>query len=106
LNKKILIKIFETDFRLLTGTNPVISGDFYIQSPTNNQVVAGKTGKYKTWQTFSPSCDTLYKTSGKSTIADPVFISYQDYSHGFPTRIILENPFIGMKLSLRVLDRK
>jgi len=106
LNKKALMKIFETDFRLLTGINPVTSMDFYSQSPSNNQVIAGKAGKYKVWQTFSQSGDTLYKTSGKSTIADPVFISYQNYSRGFPTRIIMENPFIGMKLSLRLLDRK
>jgi len=106
LNKKALMKIFETDFRLLTGANPVTSMDFYIQSPSNNRVVAGKAGKFKTWQTYSPSGDTLFKISGKSTIADPVFISYQGYRHGFPTRIILENPFIGMKLSLRLLDRK
>ncbi len=106
LNKRALMKIFETDFRLLTGTDTLKSTKYYKQTGTGNLVIEGNSGKYKTWQTFSPSGDTLYKYSGKSTIADPVIISYLKYSEGFPTKITLENPFIGMTLSLRLLDQK
>ena len=105
LNKKALIKILETDFRLLTGINPVQHEKFYRQTATNNQVFYAKTGRYKIWETFSPSGDTLYTTTGKSTIADPVIISYQNYQAGFPSRISLENPVIGLKMSLRLLKR-
>jgi hypothetical protein len=106
LDKKALMKIFETDFRLLTGMDPERNERFYRQSGTNNLVISARAGKYKTWQTFSPSGDTLYKTAGKSTFADPVFISYLKYRDGFPVKITVENPFIGMKWSLRLLDRK
>jgi hypothetical protein len=106
LNKKALMKIFRTDFLLLTGMDTMTEKRFYTQSPTNNLVVFGKAGKLKSWQTFSPSGDTLIKTSGKSTIADPVIISYLKYEKGFPTRITVENPFISMKLTMRLLNRK
>jgi hypothetical protein len=106
LNRKALMKIFRTDFLLLTGMDTMTEKRFYTQSLTNNLVVYGNAGKVKCWQTFSPSGDTLIKTSGKSTMADPVIISYLKYEKGFPTRITLENPFISMKLTLRLLDRK
>ena len=106
LNKKALMKIFETDFRLLTDTDTLNSKKYYKQTGTGNVVIEGNSGRYKTWQTFSPSGDTLYTKSGKSTLADPVIISYLKYSEGFPVKITIENPFIGMKLTLRLLDRK
>ena len=105
LNKKALIKILETDFRLLTGIYPVQYEKVYRQTATNNQVFYAKTGRYKIWETFSPSGDTLYTTAGKSTIADPVIISFLNYEAGFPSRISLENPVIGLKMSLRLLKR-
>jgi hypothetical protein len=105
LNKKALIKIFETDFRMLTGMDSLKIKSQYTQTGTQNLVLSGKAGKYKTWQTYSPTGDTLYATAGKSTIADPVIISYQKYEGGIPAKIVVENPFIGMKLSLRLLNR-
>jgi hypothetical protein len=106
LNKKVLLKIFETDFRLLTGMDPVKPERSYIQTETNNRVISGNAGKYKIWQTYSPSGDTLYRTAVKSTIADPAIISCLKYADGIPTKITIENPFIGMKFSLRLLDWK
>ena len=106
LNKKALMKILETDFRLYTGLDPVKKESFYRQSGTNKLVISARAGKYKIWQIYSPSGDTLHQTSAKSTIADPVNISYLKYGDGFPVKITIENPFIGMKWTLRLLDRK
>ena len=103
LNKKSLIKILETDFRMLTWPGSFISGKGYRQKKNNNLVVSATTMKYKTWQTYSPSADTLYSTSAKSTLFDPVIISFDRYTNGFPDRIVIKNPFIGMKLSLKKL---
>jgi len=105
LNKKALMKIIETDIRMLTWDGSLKNEKLYRQDVTNNKVVSGKAGKYKTWQTLSPSGDTLWATAAKSTIADPVIISYDKYKDGFPLKITIENPFIGMKLSLRKLTQ-
>ena len=105
LNKKALMKILETDFRMLTWTGSPESTRIYRQEKSNNIIVSGNAGKYKTWRTYSPPGDTLYSISAKSTIADPVIISFSKYTKGFPGNIIIENPFIGMKLSLRKLTR-
>ncbi|MCX6266717.1 MAG: hypothetical protein NTW16_05080 [Bacteroidetes bacterium] len=103
LNKSALMKILETNFRMLTWSGPLKNETPYIQDGTKNIVRSGMAGKYKTWQTFSPSGDTLYTTSSKSNIFDPAIISFAKYSEGFPVKIILENPFIGMKMTLRKL---
>ena len=106
LNKKALMKIFETDFRLLTGMYKSETEASYIQSGTGNRVVSTKAGKYSIWQTYAPAGDTLYATNGKSNMADPAIITYSKYADGFPVQIQIENPFIGMTLLIRLLDRK
>jgi hypothetical protein len=105
MNKKALINILETDFRMLIGSGPLQSGKIYRQSGTNNMVEAGHSGKYKTWQTYSPAGDTLFSTAAKSNIADPVFICFDQFRDGFPGKITFQNPVIGMKLSLRKLAK-
>ncbi|MDP1620762.1 MAG: hypothetical protein Q8M08_00340 [Bacteroidales bacterium] len=103
LNKQALVKILETDFRMLVGMDSLNTGKVFRQKGTNRMVVSGTAGKYKIWQTFSSSGDTLYTTAAKSTIADPVIIDYNNYAKGVPLKITISNPFIGMKLSLRKL---
>ena len=104
LNKTALLKILETDFRMMTRNDPLRNEQIYQQSETNHFVVSGVAGKrYKIWQTYSPFGDTLYATSAKSTISDPVIITYKEYLNGFPVKITIENPFIGLKMSLRKL---
>ena len=103
LNKPALMKIFETDFRMLITEDSLTNKKAYRQEGSGNVVVSGKTGKFKTWQTYSPAGDTLYTTAAKSTIADPVIIHFDKYKDGSPLKILIENPFIGMKLALRKL---
>ncbi len=105
LNKKTLMKILETNFRLLLWNGPMRNEKIYRQGETNNLVVSGNAGKYSTWQTYSPAGDTLFKTSGKSTIADPAIITFDKYANGTPLKIAIENPFIGIKLALRKLTK-
>ncbi|MEI7727200.1 MAG: hypothetical protein WCK09_18970 [Bacteroidota bacterium] len=103
LNKKALMNIFKTDFTILNWSCAVENKREYRQAETNRLVVKGDAGKYKTWQTYSPSGDTLYATTAKSNLADPVIITFAQYKDGFPVKITIENPFIGMKLVMRKL---
>jgi hypothetical protein len=103
LNRKALINILETDFRILTMNDPMQDQKHYRKDGTNQCVVTGKTGRYKVWQTWSPGNDTLMYVGAKSTIADPVRILFDNYKDGTPGKITIENPFIGLKWSLRRL---
>ncbi len=103
LNKKALMHIFETDFRILLWSGALKNENFYRQATTNNLVVLGKAGKYHAWQTYSAAGDTLYRIAARSNIADPAIITFDKYKDGFPLKIIIENPVIGMKLSFRKL---
>ena len=105
MNKKVLLKVLETDFRILTFPGRVTFREEFRQNGTNNRVISEKAGRYHTWQTFSASGDTLYSTGGRSKMFDLANISYLDYHDGFPSKINLENPVIGMRISLKLLKR-
>ncbi len=103
-SKKALLKILETDFRILTMTRQLRHKEYYLQKKSERLIVYGGSGKnYKVWQTYTPAGDTLLAATAKSTLADPVFISFDQYKNGFPLKITMRNPFIGLKLSLRKL---
>ncbi|MEI6434651.1 MAG: hypothetical protein WCP32_07390 [Bacteroidota bacterium] len=104
-NKKAFIKILKTDFQVLTNNFQFESQRTYRQDSTRNLIIYGIAGSMKIWQVYSPTADTLFKVAGKSTIADPVFISFTNYSNNRPAKITVENPVIGMKLSLRLLSK-
>ncbi|MCX6306962.1 MAG: hypothetical protein NT040_18505 [Bacteroidetes bacterium] len=103
MHKKVLMDIFETDFRMLLGSGAIEPGKTYRQESTGQLVVSGSTGRYETWQTYSQTGDTLLITAAKSTIADPVIIAYGNYANGIPLKITITSPFIGMKIALRKL---
>jgi hypothetical protein len=103
LNRKALMNILETDFRILTLNKPLDDQKHYRKDGTKQWVVSGKTGRYRVWQTWSPGGDTLVYTGAKSTVADPVRMVFDKYKDGMPGKITVENPFIGLKLSLRRL---
>jgi hypothetical protein len=105
LNKKALLKIFETDFRMLLDQQTAENDGFYRQEETNMLVLKSRAGKYQTWKIYAPAGDTLLKTSAKSTIADPVFIYYPQYSGGLPSKISIENPVIGMKFFMKIMSQ-
>ena len=97
------MKILETDFQILANIFDFTPKKYFRQDSTNNLVMYGNAGHMKIWQVYTPAADTLLKTAGKSTPANPVFISYSHYLTNLPTKITLENPVIGMKISLRRL---
>ena len=99
------MNILKTDFRMLIWNDSFENEKVCRQARTNNMVVSGKAGRYRSWQIFSPSGDTLYATNAKSNIADPVIITFAEYSNGFPLKITIENPVINMKLSLKKLTQ-
>jgi hypothetical protein len=106
LNRKALMKILETDFRILLCSGQVPNKATYRQSGNGNLVIRKETETYHVWQTFTSSGDTLLATAAKSSFADKVLITYNKYSHGFPNTITIENPVIGLNLSLRKLTRQ
>ncbi|MCX6278648.1 MAG: hypothetical protein NT004_11185, partial [Bacteroidetes bacterium] len=68
-------------------------------------ILYGIAGSMKIWQVYAPTADTLFNLAGKSTIVDPVLISFSNYSNNMPSKITMENPVIGMKLLLRLLSK-
>jgi hypothetical protein len=106
LNKKALLKILETDIRLLLPLNGECKTlDSYIQQPSGNLVSRGKCGKYTRWTLHSAQGDTLLYTGGRSNFADAARISFSGYKGVSPSRIQLENPLIKLKLDLRLLRK-
>jgi hypothetical protein len=103
LNRKSLLSILETNFRMLTKNGSLDNEIYYRNKETNQVIVSGETGKYKVWNTYSADGDTLQVVGAKSNMADPAIIAYEKYTDGAPRKISIENPFIGMKMSLRRL---
>ncbi|MFH1159907.1 MAG: hypothetical protein V1733_03045 [bacterium] len=105
MNKKPMLKILGTNFRLLLGTHmteePCL---WFFQRETGNLVGKDKSDHFKRWSTFSPAGDTLYSVACKSTFADATRISFTQYNLGFPGKIRIENPFVKLKLSLTLLS--
>jgi|WetSurMetagenome_2_1015567.scaffolds.fasta_scaffold231317_2 hypothetical protein len=106
LNKKALLKILETDFRLLlpfcTGGRTLKS---YVEYPSGNHVFKSECKNISLWTMQSARGDTLLYTGGKSNFADAARISFSGYNGASPTRILLENPLINLKLDLRLLRK-
>jgi len=105
LNKNALWRILETDFRLLlspeAGTTPIKT---FVQEESNYLVCKSKQGGISRWDLYSPMGDTLLEVRGKSSLADPSWISYAEYHREFPFRINISNPLIKLKLSLSLLS--
>lgn len=105
LNKKILWKILETDFRLLFASEPSVgSPEYYLQDQTNYIVIRNKQDDLTRWDLFENSCDTLAETRGKSNMADQAKLSFSTFREGFPSRISIDNPIIKLKISLSLLS--
>ncbi len=105
LNKKALLSILETDFRLLIGEHPFQRCKWYQQEDTGHKVCFVKHGKYKTWSTFSTSCDTLLIKAASSNFFDKTTINYQAYRDKFPSKIQIRNPVIHLDLKLTLLSK-
>ena len=59
MNKKMLLSLLESDFRLLIDEGPSQNGKWYLQEHTNVMVYHVKHGKQRTWSSFSTNGDTL-----------------------------------------------
>jgi hypothetical protein len=106
LNKNGLMKVLETDFRLLLPFCPPgekISRK--VQESTGNLVFSDDCGQITRWIMYSPSGDSLLYIGGKSNFADAAKIGLSGYFEGVPGHISIENPIIGLKLDLRLLTK-
>ena len=101
LNRKALLNILKTDFRLLLRLYPDDPASIYVQEGTGRQVIMIGTKHSMVWETRNQQGDTLLVVSGKSTVADAVTIGYRGYRSGVPGAISIENPVIGLQINLR-----
>ena len=105
LNKKALMKILATDIRALTLFGSLEKERYYRRIMTGDRVLSGKSGKYEVWEVWSPAGDELLSVFAGSNIADPVAVSFLNHSSRPPSSIMIENPVIGMKIGLRLLNK-
>lgn len=104
LQKKALLRIFETDFRLLLTTHPVVNlCDWYQQEDSGRIVCNYHTGKYNIWRSYETGTDALISIIGKSNLFDRTEILFGYGNGGNPRNMVIENPVIRMKLSLKLL---
>lgn len=101
LNRKGFISILDASLRALTWQGLPENPLFYDQPKENRYVAAGKYRKFNAWQSYSAGRDTLVAAAVKSGPADGVSVSFGNYSGGFPSRIVIENPLTGMVMTLR-----
>lgn len=106
LNRKNLLKILESDFRILLGLNygTSLAVNTYRQEPGNAMVQLRKNGTWKIWEIYNPAGDTLTGINGKNNPANGVMISFLNYKKSFPGEVIIRNPLIGMEMKLRLLS--
>ncbi len=105
LNKKMLWKIMETDFRLLLlSEEESVNHKCFTQDSTNYMVYKSRYSNLTRWDVYDSSGDTLVEVRGKSTIADPTMITFANYHDKFPSRITIVNPIIKLKYSLSLIS--
>lgn len=105
LDKKILWKILETDFRLLfEAGEESVPGDWFVQDSTNYLACKKKQGTIIRWNVYNPTKNTLVEVRGKSSIADLAWITYTWYQNEFPSRVKLVNPIIKLEFSLSLIS--
>ena len=105
MNKKMLLNLLKSDFRLLIGGNPSLNGKWYMQEHTNHKVYHAKHGKQRIWSTFSAKCDTLLLKTASSNLFDRTTINYHAYIDEFPSKIQIQNPVINLDLNLTLLSK-
>ncbi len=105
LNKKALLNILESDFTLLTGVSPLRITKTCRQTTTRRRIYGGKAGSLKSWYTLSEEGDTLFSTAARSNMVNPVFIKYNGSLREGPSKINMDNPVIGLNMSLKLLKR-
>ena len=101
LNRGILLKVLETDFRVLAGMRPAILTGTYTSKNDHIRVEKWKSSNYKVWLSSNPAGDTLTTISARSKPFDPVIVSMKEYRSGYPLNAEVSNPVIGLKMQLK-----
>jgi len=106
MNKKGLIRIFETDFRLLLAKlDDPDDCTWYLQKGSGTNIC--KTGKegYTIWNSLSPDCNSIVERSGYSNFIDKTILSYHFNNGTIPAGVTILNPLIKLKLRLSLISR-
>jgi hypothetical protein len=106
LNRKKFLEMIASDFRLITGLMPLTQQEFFRQKISGNLIVKGKSARFRLWNEYNTSGDTLTTLSGKSNLFDPVFIRFGEWKSDGCTKISLRQPVIGMNMELRRLKHE
>ena len=105
LNKKMVLSLFESDFRLLLDAISTVKGKWFVQKHSNHKVYFTRNGARKTWNNFSANSDTLVSQTAFSSFFDRTIINYQAYQDGFPSKIQIQNPFLDLRLKLSLINK-
>jgi len=103
LKKRALLHLLGSNFRKLTWESAPPAGRAYRQKSTGNLVMDGRRSKTRYWYVYSPAGDTLNGLSARSSASTAVKIGFSRYDKDQPGVITLENPLIGMKMTLKNL---
>ena len=106
LDKKALLRVLETDFRLLL---PLCAGKelnpHTYRNPPGTLYSFTDCNKISRWTMYSPSGDSLLYIGGKSNFADAARITFSGFNGVIPAHTVVENPFIKLKLEMRLLKK-
>lgn len=104
MNKKALIGIFRTCFELMLDYDLGEYGrKLYCDRSTGGMVVSGTSGRYKAWSGRSSETGSIF-INGKTNFSDKTFISFSNFTAGVPSSVIIENPFIDLKMQLEMIS--
>lgn len=104
MNKKALIGIFRTCFELMLKYDIQEDGrKFYCNRSTGAVIVSGTSGRYKAWSGRVPETGSTF-INGKTNFSDKTFICFSNFTSGVPSSVIIENPFIDLKMQLEMIS--
>lgn len=99
LNKKSLFRILDTDLRVLFGWYHDPTPCCYRQAGTGNRVIRYAPANLRVWESWKYG-DTLVSIAARSNPADAALVRFIQTGNKKPGRIEIQNPVIGLKLTL------
>ena len=105
MNKKGLLSLLETTFRLLTVTNPSIERNrWYIEKNGQRFVARSKEEDLLFWTIYDKDLKQIQGRNGKTGFIDKIILSVEQEEESGKRTFQIHNPVIGLTLSLRRLN--
>jgi hypothetical protein len=105
MNKKGLLSLLETSFRLLTTeSNMEETTQWYMQKDPPGYVLRNRKDGLLFWTMYNEQPGQITGRNGKTNFIDKILISIERGKDNSNQSIHINNPLIGLKLSLRKLN--